>query len=143
MNSLGSLYDAGKGVKQDRVEAVRWYVKAADQGNAAAEFNLAAKYESGEGVPQDYVEATRWYQKAADQGNVNAQFSLGMIYAQGQVVKRDYVEAYMWLNLAAAHATGDDQARIVKERELVAKKMSSKRIAEGQRRSREWKPDSK
>ena len=91
-------------------------------------------------MPQDYAEAERWYQKAADQGNANAQFSLGLMYAKGQVVKRDYVEAYMWLNLAAARATGDDQTRFVRERELVAKKMSSKKIAEGQRLAREWNP---
>jgi hypothetical protein len=29
-------YDEGEGVKQDKAEAVKWYRKAAEQGNAIA-----------------------------------------------------------------------------------------------------------
>ena len=43
------------------MEAARWYRKAADQGNAAAQFNVGMMYELGQGVMQDYAEAARWY----------------------------------------------------------------------------------
>ena len=58
----------GRGVAQDYAEAMRWYRKAADQGNAVAQYNLGGLYENGRGVAQDYAEAMRWYRKAADQG---------------------------------------------------------------------------
>ena len=39
--SLGVCYDSGKGVQQDKTEAVQRYRKAAEQGDADAQFNLA------------------------------------------------------------------------------------------------------
>ena len=38
--SLGHCYRSGNGVTQDLAEAVRWYQKAADQGDADAQFAL-------------------------------------------------------------------------------------------------------
>ena len=52
----------------DYSEAVKWYRKAAEQGNKQAQYNLGVCYESGRGVPQDYSEAVKWYRKAAEQG---------------------------------------------------------------------------
>jgi uncharacterized protein len=42
--ALGLIYDAGRGVPQDYVEAVKWYRCAADQGftDAGAGFNVEA-----------------------------------------------------------------------------------------------------
>ena len=45
---------------QDYAEAVRWYKKAADQGDADAQYDLGVAYYNGEGVPQDYAEAYFW-----------------------------------------------------------------------------------
>jgi len=39
--NLGLMYDFGEGVPEDDEEAVRWYREAAEQGNAAAQVNLA------------------------------------------------------------------------------------------------------
>ena len=55
----------GEGVPQDYAEAVKWYRLAAEQGDAASQFNLGLKYGKGEGVPQDYVEAHKWLNLAA------------------------------------------------------------------------------
>ena len=57
---------------KEYAEAMRWYRKAADQGDAGAQSNIGWLYENGKGLAQDDVEATRWYRKAADQGNVEA-----------------------------------------------------------------------
>ena len=35
-NFIGNLYSNGEGVKQDYQEAVKWYKKSAEQGDAAA-----------------------------------------------------------------------------------------------------------
>ena len=68
----------------------KWYRKAADQGDAAAQSNLGVMYANGQGVPQDYAEAVQWYRKAADQGDADAQNNLGVMYDKGQGVPQDY-----------------------------------------------------
>ena len=57
---------------QDYAEAMHWYRKAAEQGNAIAQFNLGVMYSNGEGVKRDQTEAAKWYRLAAAQGNVSA-----------------------------------------------------------------------
>ena len=54
----------GKGVAKDEVEAVKWYRKAADQGDAQAQFNLGVCYRKGEGVAKDEIEAYAYYNLA-------------------------------------------------------------------------------
>ena len=101
-SNLGWRYANGRGVRQDDVEAVRWYRQAAEQGNAAAQFNLGWMYDNGRGVRQDDVEAVRWYRKAAEQGNAAAQNNLGWMYANGQGgLPKDDVEAVQWYRKAA------------------------------------------
>ncbi|MSP50530.1 MAG: sel1 repeat family protein, partial [Alphaproteobacteria bacterium] len=88
------------------------------------------------GVPQDYAEAVMWYRKAADQGEADAQTNLGINYANGQGVPQDYVQAHKWFNLAAAKGN----INAVKNRDIVAAKMTPAQIAEAQKLAREWKP---
>ena len=73
------MYANGQGVPQDYAQALTWYRKAADQGNAEAQNNLGVMCESGHGVPQDYAQAVVWYRKAADQGFAPAQYNLGVM----------------------------------------------------------------
>ena len=65
---------------QDYAAAVSWYRKAADQGDANAQYNLGIMYDNGQGVPQDYAAAAAWYRKAADQGDARGQSNLGLMY---------------------------------------------------------------
>ena len=70
------MYNNGQGVPQDYQEAARWYRKAAEQGNANAQYNLGIMYYNGRGVPEDDSEAVRWFKKAAAQGYANAKKTL-------------------------------------------------------------------
>ena len=70
--SLGDMYSNGKGVPENKTEAVKWYRLAAAQGNASAQYNLGVMYSSGEGVPEDYVQAYKWYNLAAAAGDTRA-----------------------------------------------------------------------
>jgi TPR repeat protein len=72
------LYDDGRGVPQDNLQAASWYRKAAEQGNADAQYSLGRLYYEGRGVPQDYAQAAAWHRKAAEQGDAVAQGSLGL-----------------------------------------------------------------
>ncbi len=60
----------------------------AEQGMAAAQYNLALMYDNGEGVPENDAEAVKWYRKAADQGNAEAQSNLGLCMPMAKVSQR-------------------------------------------------------
>ena len=90
------------------MQAAEWYLKAADQSHALAQFNLGMMYANGQGVPRNDVTAVMWFRKAADQGDPAAQFNLGvrcqrasMEPPQGEALE-SRIEAYKWLHLAAA-----------------------------------------
>jgi hypothetical protein len=67
------MYDTGLGVPENDAEAVNWYRKAAEQGNAMAQYNLGNMYARGDGVPENFVKAYSWYSLAAAQGHKKAQ----------------------------------------------------------------------
>ena len=75
-SNIGRMYATGRGVSRDDAEAVRWYRRAAGQGNALGQSNLGWMYENGRGVHRDRVEAVRWYTRAADQDDSWAQDQL-------------------------------------------------------------------
>ncbi|NLK41150.1 MAG: sel1 repeat family protein, partial [Planctomycetes bacterium] len=89
-----------------------WYqetLKKAEQGHAAAQYNLGVMYANGQGVPQDYKEAVKWFRKAAEQGDADAQFNLGLMYANGRGVPQDDKEAVKWFRKAAEQGDADAQ----------------------------------
>ena len=44
------MYEYGRGVPQDKSEAVSWYRKAAEQGDESAQTKLGMMYKNGYGV---------------------------------------------------------------------------------------------
>ncbi|WP_425537026.1 tetratricopeptide repeat protein, partial [Klebsiella pneumoniae] len=48
--------------------AVEWYRKAADQGDATAQYNLGFAYANGQGVRQNKSMAKEFFGKACDGG---------------------------------------------------------------------------
>ncbi|MEZ5362483.1 MAG: hypothetical protein R2748_09170 [Bryobacterales bacterium] len=69
--------------------AARWYLVAAQAGNADAQCRLAALYERGAGLPRNLEEAMRWRLRAASQGDGLAMAALAAHYAEGKGVERD------------------------------------------------------
>ena len=69
-----------RGVPQNDKTAAQWYRRAAEQGNAEAQFNLGLMYFNGRGVAQDYKVAAQWYRRAAEQGHAEGQTALGAMY---------------------------------------------------------------
>jgi TPR repeat protein/formylglycine-generating enzyme required for sulfatase activity len=134
------MYFNGQGVPQNYAEAVKWYRKAADQGNSGSQFGLGLMYAEGQGVPQDYAEAVRWYRKAADQGNFGGQFNLGLMYAKGQGVPQDYQEAYLWFSLSAAQRKTLGNDNTSKNRDLAARFLSPAQLIHVQQRASRWRP---
>lgn len=51
-------------------------LKAAEQGDADAQYNLGWMYRKGKGVDKDYAKAAYWYTQAVEQGDKDAQAAL-------------------------------------------------------------------
>jgi len=79
--------------------------KAAEQGDADAQYELARMYECGQGASQNDQQAVLWYRGAAEQGHINAQYMLGRMYIQGLGVPQDYAQAVSWYRKAAAQGS--------------------------------------
>jgi TPR repeat protein len=106
------LADSRSGPKADApgeskdIQSLR---RAAEEGNALAQFNLGLLYESGRGVFKDTAEAIKWFRKAADQGFDEAQYALGCCYNGDDGFPKDPVEAVKWWGKAAAQGYADAQ----------------------------------
>ncbi len=90
-------------------EAVRFLKKAAEGGNAVAQFRLASLYEHGDGVTTDLANARHWYELAAKQGNRKAMHNLAVFYSSGAAGERDLQQAAYWFAEAASLDVTDSQ----------------------------------
>ncbi|MFQ5973787.1 MAG: peptidoglycan-binding protein [Alphaproteobacteria bacterium] len=133
-NNLGVMYQRGRGVPADPVQAANWYRRAAEAGHANAQTNLGGMYSKGVGVPQDDAEAVALFRLAAEQGQLDAQYNLGVKYATGSGVAKNPREALFWFSLAAERGDRDAQVR----RRLLAATMSAEEIDEVQKTVRAW-----
>ena len=95
-------------------EAVERYRKAAEQGNAIAQFNLGVMYEQGRGVGQSDTKAVAWFRQAAEQGYAYAQFNLGFMYEEGRGVGQSDAEAVAWYRKAAEQGNAYAKKKIEK-----------------------------
>lgn len=93
-----------RGSAKDDQDAVAWYSKAAEQGDAHGQYILGLMYFDGRGVPQDDRQAQAWYRKAAEQGYASAQVNLGLMHVSGRGGAKDDVQAVVWLRKAADQA---------------------------------------
>ncbi len=82
------------------------YMKAAELGNAEAQYEVGYRYEYSHGVANDYYEAFKWYKKSADQGYAEAIFHVGVAYHWGEGVQRDDKMAEKYLLNAAYKGYG-------------------------------------
>ena len=76
---LGNYYSNNSPEKNDEL-AVKWYIKAANQDNAIAQYAVGIFYYEGRGVPKNYEEALTWLNKASLNGEIMAFYYIGLIY---------------------------------------------------------------
>ena len=88
---------------KDYSKAMKWYLKAADKGNAHAQCQIGNMYNSAQGVTADYSTALKWFLKSANQGNTEAQRHIGDLYLAGRGVTQNYSTALQWYNKAVAN----------------------------------------
>lgn len=94
---LGYLFEQGKGVPKDKSSAQEWYLKAAKQADALAQYHLACLFHE----TRNYSEAVHWHTEAANRGNTVSQYELALLYEAGLGVKKSVQEAFKWAELAA------------------------------------------
>jgi len=108
-------HDAGVGLAKrgQHREAAEYFRKAAEQGLANAQFDLAVRYRLGQGVPQDMVQSFNWLRKAAQQGHRAAQYNLALMYGMGHGTAEDLAQAFYWMRKAAEQGDADAQHKLV------------------------------
>jgi TPR repeat protein len=99
--AAGTLEDAVDAHARGDSKALRLIRPLANDGDAAAQYNLALMYMTGRGVQQDYAAAAIWLRKAAEQGYAFAQSNLGTLYRDGRGVPENDAEAVVWFRKAA------------------------------------------
>jgi len=96
------MYETGDGTKIDKKQALKWLLKAAEQGHAESRFKLGWMYANGIIVRQDYFMAAKYYRLAATFNNhIEAQFRLGELHFNGRGVDHDYGKAIKYYTQAA------------------------------------------
>ncbi|MDP2331502.1 MAG: tetratricopeptide repeat protein [Reyranella sp.] len=111
----------------------------AEGGNAYAQYRLGLVYAEATGEMRSPEEAAKWFESAALQGQPHAQYKLGILYVNGRGVSKDFVQAYMWLSLSARHVAGSG-SEAVRQRDLLAPRMSSSQLSDAKKLVRMWRP---
>ena len=101
---LGDIYDEGKGVKQDKSMAAKYFTKAAKSTfcGPAAQHRLGLLYANGEGLERDMPKAVTLFLEAIGSAYyAPALYELGQCYYKGMGVKQDDTKAMKWWLKAA------------------------------------------
>jgi len=107
---LGFLYERGLGTPTNRVMAAQWYQKAADAGNAKAQFYYGRILRDGGGnVRRDREQAVTWFTKAANAGEVDAMSALGRALMRGEGTQKNKSEGVRWYEQAAQRGAAEAQ----------------------------------
>ena len=102
--------------RNDYEGAMKWYQKAAAQGDVQAEYNIGAMYLEGQGVERDVAKAREWFERAAAHGDEDAQEQLREWDTLTTTRTEFWVDAFSSLymftekRLVVLAATGDAQA---------------------------------
>ena len=100
-------------LKQNNVDALKWFQQGADKGPAGAMYYLGNIYNNGNGVRQNYIEAHKWYILAASQAGPRQ---------KGEMAT---------LQMA------------IENRDALARKMTAAQIATSQKMARDWSKEHK
>lgn len=109
---IGYMYDSGQDFSTpDLDRAVQWYQRAADLGDAEAQYQMAGILSMKDSKYYNASRSVKYLTAAADQGQKEASHQLGLMYAYGSNgVRRNVAKAKKYL-LASCEA-GYDQAMV-------------------------------
>jgi TPR repeat protein len=121
----GGLEDGTAAYRRgDHAKALPLLLPYAEQGNAAAQFQVGDIYTKGAGVPKDYSQALQWLRRSAAQKNSSALLRLRFMYKDGEGVAEDAAQADRlcaeWVQLLSMVDPGDAQAMFDRGRVYAA-----------------------
>ncbi len=96
MIALAEIYRVGHGVKMDVKKARQWLVKAVNNGDSYAAYELGNTY-----LDKEPKLALHWYEKAAAQGEAQGAYGAAILYAENYNIKPDAHKAAKLLKQAA------------------------------------------
>lgn len=114
---LASIYGIGlpsKDIKPSPPESFKWYLMAAEQGDASASYAVAIAYLQGRGVEKSKENGLHWLHLAGDRGDLYAQLLLGDAYSVGVEIPQSDTKAVKWYRKAAAQNDPHAQYRLGK-----------------------------
>lgn len=98
------------GYEKDKKNAIYYWIIAANNGNAKAQYYLGLCYSQGDGVSVDKKKAFEWFSKSANRAYAPAQYNLGCYYYDGiGGAPKDRSLARKWFEKAADQ--GDEDAK--------------------------------
>ena len=101
--NLEDLMSEGITAPEIAAEWLKLQWKAAEHGDAEAQYALGQAYEEGKGISTDTRTAFGWFFKAALQGHADAQYKVASAYHTGRGVTRSLPDALKWYKLADAN----------------------------------------
>ena len=110
--SLALFHNIGWGRPVNRVEACRWFEKAAKGKVVAAQHFFADCLVEGVHRKADSVEAITWYEKAADKGHVTSLCSIARLYINGTGVEKKPEKGLEYCRRAAKGGNRQAQLQI-------------------------------
>lgn len=126
--------DQRVGDQRVRAQSLADLRRAADRGDADAEWQMGVRYHNGEEVPRDDVQAIQWFLRAAGRGHVPAQATLGAYYWAGRGVPQDLSKAYFWSALALAQGDENSKSRL----EGLASQMTQAQVSAARQQAEVW-----
>jgi uncharacterized protein len=97
---IGDMYELGADLPKSHSDAVSWYRKGAEKGNAKIQVKLATVLLNQKG-PIDYSEVRSLCQEAFNHNSSSGAYCLGMLYQKGLGLPRDSAQAAKWFTKAA------------------------------------------
>ena len=134
---VGEMYESGRGVEKNMIEAKRWINKAAAQGNQAAGYKLLYYDLQKNGVTKDNKTKLGDLQDAARDGDGYAQYYVGLMHSRGVGLKKSSNSALDWLGKASLVGVTAAEAEIARVNEAKGARLRAKQDAENKLRAQE------
>ncbi len=99
--ALGCAYERGEGLPIFEEEAIRWIVRASDQGYPTARLHMGELCLLGESMERDADRAHALFSSVAAEGDARGEYRLGLCALNGVGMVRDPVRAMAHLRRAA------------------------------------------
>lgn len=97
---LGEIYEGGKGLAPNPMQAFYWYMRAAAKGDKHGQLKVGWCYQKGIAVAPSPEIAAIWYRLAADNDNIWGYHMLGFMLADGEGVPKDAALARRYFELS-------------------------------------------